>query len=360
MLFFRSRLAGAAICALLTAAACTSMSPTRTGQSGVAASGVKPDADNQTVIDALQALNARPLHTLSPAEARLQPTFADGVKEVLRKQGRSAAPTDGVTVRMMTVPGAAGALNARVFTPSATGANARPLVLYYHGGGFVVASSAVYEASARALARETNAVVVAIDYRHAPEAKFPAQHDDALAAYKWVLANAAQLGADPARIALAGESAGGNLAVATAIAARNAGLASPRHILAIYPLAGGDLNTPSYRENANAKPLSRAGMAWFFHHAGRAPADALDPRISLTLADLNSLPPTTIILAEIDPLRSEGELLAQRLTAAGVSTEIRTFAGVTHEFFGADAVIADARLAQEYAGQRLNQSFNQR
>lgn len=349
------RLASIALVAVGVIGACSTAPASRPV---IAASGAKPAAANQAVLDALDGLNARPLHTLSPAEARMQPGFADGVKTILTQRGQ-AAQRDGVTARDIKVEGAAGLLHAKVFTP-AEGGSLKPLIVYYHGGGFVVADSNVYESSARALARETGAVVVSVDYRRAPEDKFPAQHDDALASYKWALKNAGSVGADPARIALAGESAGGNLAIATAIAAKQQGIAQPTHILAVYPLAGADLNTPSYQENANAKPLNRAGMAWFFHHAGRAPTDGLDPRISLTLADLTGLAPTTVVLAQIDPLRSEGETLVERLRMAGVSVETRTYAGVTHEFFGADDVIPEARLAQGFAGDRLKQSFTTR
>lgn len=337
-------------------AGCSAMGAAPAGQAGVPASDITPDADNQAVLDALDRLNFRPLHTLSPPEARMQPTFADGVKEVLRSQGKPTTPAPGVEMREVSVDGAIGSLPAKVFTP-AGGAAQKPMIVYFHGGGFVVADSTVYESSARALARETGAVVVSVDYRRAPEAKFPSQHDDALAAYRWATANAATVGGDPAKLALAGESAGGNLAVATAIAAKAAGLPAPRHVLAIYPVAGGDLNTPSYQQNANARPLNRAAMAWFFHHTGRAPTDALDPRISLIVADVSGLPPTTIILAQIDPMRSEGEMLAERMRAAGVPVEVRMYPGTTHEFFGADAVIADARLAQTFAGERLKQAF---
>lgn len=348
----RAALAFAAIAAI---SACSS-TPPREG--ALAALGAKPVATNQAILDAIDELNFRPLHTLTPAEARMQPTFADGVKAVLRARGQ-ATLVDGVKARDMNVEGAVGPLHARILTPSGTGAS-KPLIVYFHGGGFVVADSAVYESSARALARETGAVVISVDYRRAPEDKFPAQHDDALASYKWAVKNAASVGADPAKVALAGESAGGNLAIATAIAAKQQGLAPPKHILAVYPLAGGDLNTPSYQENANAKPLNRAAMAWFFHHTGRAPADAADPRINLVAAELAGLPATTVILAQIDPLRSEGEMLVERLRSAGVQVEARTYAGVTHEFFGADAVIAEAKQAQMFAGERLKQSFTTR
>lgn len=326
------------------------------GQPGIAASGEKPDADNQAILDALKELGQRPYHTLSPAEARLQPSFADGVKAVIAKQGRSVAPPPGITIEDIEVDGATGPIAARVYRPSgATGP--LPVILYFHGGGWVLATIDTYDASARALAREAQAIVISVEYRKASEAKFPAQHDDAFAAYKWTLANAARLGGADGKIALAGESAGGNLAIATAIAARDAKLPQPSHVLAVYPIAGSDLNTPSYQANANAMPLNRAAMAWFLHHATRGPADATDPRINLLAADLKNLPSVTIIQAAIDPLASEGAALATRLRAQGVTVTLRKYEGVTHEFFGGDAVIRKAGEAQRFAGEQLRASW---
>lgn len=347
-------LAGASLlCAGVPAVAQTGMPQ---GQPGIPASGVRPVPSNQAVLDALMAMKARPPHTLEPSEARREPTFADGVKAVLTQQGKPTTPPPGVDATDITIRGAAGPLHAKLYRPaSATGHGA--MIVYFHGGGWVLASSQVYDSSARGLARETGAVVVSVDYRLAPEAKFPAQHDDALAAYRWALANAASIGGDPAKVAIAGESAGGNLAVATAIAARDAGLPKPVAVLAVYPVAGTDLNTPSYQENANAMPLNRAGMAWFIHHTVRSPADAMDPRLNLVMADLHGLPPVTIVAAQIDPLRSEGATLADKLRAAGVKVTRREFPGTTHEFFGADALIPEAKQAQAFAGQQLRVAF---
>lgn len=329
------------------------------GQPGIPFSGARPDADNQAVLNALMHLGLRPYHTLEPQEARRQPSFTDGVMQVMRNQGLATTPPPGVTERDISIQGAAGPLHAKVFTPAGA-QGPLPVIVYFHGGGWVIADSAVYAPSTRALAREARAVVVSVDYRRAPEARFPAQHDDAFAAYRWALANAASLGGDPARVALAGESAGGGLAVATAIAARDAGVQMPVHVLSVYPIAGSDLNTPSYQENANAMPLNRAAMGWFLHHTIRTPADLMDPRINLVMANLRGLPPTTIVAAQIDPLRSEGAMLADRLRAAGVEVERREYEGATHEFFGADAVIEDARAAQRFAGERLRAAFARR
>ena len=196
-------------------------------------------------------------------------------------------------------------------------------------------------------------------YRQAPENKFPAAHEDAFAAYQWVLENASTINGDPDHIAIAGESAGGNMAVAVALMARDAGIELPAHILSVYPVADGDTESPTYDEYANAVPLNRPLMEWFFDKYLSDPSDAQSPLISLVDADLNGLPPTTIINAEIDPLRAEGEELAQRMSEAGVSVEQQTFPGVTHEFFGMAAVLEQAVQAQDLAVSRLQEAFQE-
>ena len=290
-------------------------------------SGNDVDPGNQAVIDALlQDLNLRPYHTLTPDQARQQPLFGAGVKAVMEDRGMSMAPPEDLTQQTIQVPGAEGMLDAIVVRP-ATGTQPRPLVVYFHGGGWVLADAEAYIASARALAKKLDAVVVSVNYRRAPEYKFPAQHNDAFAAYRAVRANAASLGGDPERMVLAGESAGGNLAVATAIRLRDVNEPLPDHILSVYPVAGTDLNTKSYQENANALPLNRAAMAWFFNYTINGPQDLRDPRLDLVSANLRGLPPVTIVQAEIDPLRTEGRTLAERLRAAGVDVANRVFEG---------------------------------
>ena len=197
----------------------------------------KADADMQAVLDELGAMGGKPIESLKPEEARRQPTPADAVMKVLKKQGKDTTPTalvPGVSSADREIPGAAGKLPARVYTPD--GAGPFPVIVYFHGGGWVIADKQVYDGGARGLAKQARAVVVSVDYRLAPEHKFPAAWDDAFAAYKWVAANAASINGDPARLALAGESAGGNLALATAIAARDGGVRAPLHVLAVYPV----------------------------------------------------------------------------------------------------------------------------
>jgi acetyl esterase len=319
---------------------------------------LRADSDMLTVLEAHASLNPKAIEKLDVASARAQPTIADAVNVVLKQQGKSTKPEDlvpGVTSQDTTVQGAAGALPARIYTPE--GAGPFPVVVYFHGGGWVIADKQVYDGGARGLAKEANAVVISVDYRRAPEAKFPAAWDDALASYKWALANAAQHKGDPKRVALAGESAGGNLALATAIAARDAGLQAPAHVLAVYPVTQTSLNTESYIENAVAKPLNRPMVKWFVEKTTRSPADLKDKRLQLIDAKLQGLAPVTIINARIDPLRSDGSKLEDALKKANVPVERRDYEGVTHEFFGTAAVVAKAKEAQAYAGQRLKQAF---
>jgi acetyl esterase len=320
---------------------------------------LRADDDMLAVLNAHASLDPKAIEKVDPVTARKNPTIADAVNVVLRNQGKSTDPATlvpGVSSKDTVIQGAAGSLPARVYTPSGNGPF--PVVVYFHGGGWVIANKEVYDGGARGLSKEAHAVVVSVDYRLAPENKFPAAWDDALASYKWTLANAAKLKGDPKRVALAGESAGGNLALATAIAARDAGIQQPAHVLAVYPVTQTSRNTESYLENAVAMPLNRAMMEWFFDKVTRSPADLKDPRLQLIDAKLEGLPSVTLINARIDVLRSDGSKMEDALKKAGVSVERRDFEGVTHEFFGTAAVVQKARDAQAYAGQRLRAAFS--
>lgn len=322
-----------------------------TGQEGAA-----PNAQMKAVLDQLEALGGHPPHTLAPPEARKQPTPADAVVALLKKQGKSAAPEAVGKVENRDIKGPAGPIQTRVYWPSGSGPF--PVILYIHGGGWVIADLDTYDSSARALTNAVGAVVVSTHYRQAPEHIFPAAHDDTWAAYEWVRANAASINGDPARIALAGESAGGNLAAAISMGARDRKVPMPVHQLLVYPITNYATDTTSYKENAMAKPLSKPLMEWFFEHYLSSPADGADPRVSpLRATNMHGLPPTTIITAQIDPLRSEGEEYATRLRKAGVDVEYRNFDGVTHEFFGMSAVVDDAKEAVQMAASRLKGAF---
>jgi acetyl esterase/lipase len=243
----------------------------------------------------------------------------------------------------------------RIYTPKGNGPF--PVIVYYHGGGFVIASPDVYHASAQAFAEQTNAVVVSVSYRLGPEHKFPTAHTDSYAAYEWTVKNAASINGDPDKIAVAGESAGGNLAVNMAIMARDKGIKVPLRVIAVYPIAQSDMTTESYVKYASAKPLNKPMMEWFSKNYLNNVAEAKDPRMSLVDANLKGLAPVTIITAEIDPLNSDGILLADKLKAAGVSVDFKNYPGVTHEFFGMSAIVPEAKDAQKYATDQLKQAF---
>jgi len=321
----------------------------------------RADKEDMTVVlKKLQDLGVKPIDSRSVAEARAQPSPADAVKAVLKDQGKSA-PMPAVKMQDMTYPIADGTQPLRIYTPENAGPGPLPVIVYYHGGGWVIADINTYESSALALAAKTKAIVVSVEYRHAPEHKFPAAHEDSFAAYKWVLANAGTFGGDPARVAVAGESAGGNLAANVAIMARDQKVQMPLHMLLVYPISGTDMNTPSYIANQNAMPLSKGAMGWFVGQTLAKPEDAMSPMLNLTTkADLAGLPPATVITAEIDPLMSDGVMLAEKLKAAGVATTYLNNEGVTHEFFGMDAVLDDARRAQDFAVKDLTAAFNKK
>ena len=312
----------------------------------------RADEDMRRVLEALQALEPKPIPELDAEQAREQPTPTDAVMRVIEEEGIEV-PEPAVAKRDVAYPAADGEQPARVYIPTDAGEGPFPLVVYVHGGGWVIATIDTYDASATALADRLDAVVVSLEYRHAPEHPFPAAHEDVLAGYAWAVENAGQYNADADRLALVGESVGGNMVVATAIAARDRQLVRPDHVVSVYPVAQTSLDTESYRENANALPLNKAMMEWFFDKAVEDSGDLADPRISLVDAELADLPPVTIVNASIDPLHDDGTMLAEALEAAGTEVEQRTFDGVTHEFFGMSAVVEGAEEAQAYAVERL-------
>lgn len=316
----------------------------------------KTDADMQKVLDALASLHGKPIEALSPAEARQQPTPADAVKKILQEEGKLTAPLAVGSIKEMSISGPKGQIPLKVYSPEGSGPF--PVIVYFHGGGFVIASTDVYDSSIRALVHGARAVVVSVDYHRAPEYKFPTQANEAYDVYKWVLENAAQVNGDAKRVAVAGESAGGNLAAVVSLMARDHGDTLPVHQLLIYPLVDNNLSNQSYRVNANAKPLNREMMKWFFDQYVTQKNDAnSEYALPNKASTLKGLPPTTLITAEIDPLMTEGKAFADRLAQEGVPVAYRNYDGVTHEFFGMDAVVAKAKDAQAFASAELRKAF---
>lgn len=308
------------------------------------------------VIEELDSFKDKPITTLSAAEARKNHTLADAAQALMRKNKIPAAEllsdTTGADIKVIN-----GKIHVRIYTPK-HGNSPFPVIVYYHGGGFVLADLDVYDASARALSEKANAVVISVAYRLAPEFKFPSAHDDAYAAYSWAINHTGMFNGDPKMIAVAGESAGANLAANVSITARERGIMMPVHQLLIYPLAGTDVNTTSYLEFAAARPLNRDMMQWFFKQYLNNDKELKNPVINLLAANLEGLPPTTIITAGLDPLRTEALLLAERLKEANVKVRTEDYPEVTHDFFGLGAIVPQALQAQIFAGTTLKKAFS--
>ena len=320
--------------------------------------GWAPGIDDQmwAVVDQLSSYGNVPYGELTGFQARMEKTPTNAVADLLKQNGLPPTPP-AVTIDHREIPvGPSQGLLIRTYTPVNAG-GPLPVVVYYHGGGWVIADLDTYEGGAVGIATKANAVVVSVAYRQAPENRYPAAHDDAYAAYAWVTENARQIGGDPDRIAVAGESAGGNLAVATAIRARDEGIRVPDAIVSVYPIADGDVESASYDRYANAAPLNRAGMAWFFDNYVPDWRTRTYEGVEIAEADLSGLPPTTVINAQIDPLEAEGGDLADALEAAGVDVEREVYPGVTHEFFGMAAVLEQAVAAQQLAADRLREAW---
>jgi acetyl esterase len=288
----------------------------------------------------------KPLNELPVAEARRATVLRAG-------KSRAAAPVASIADRV--IPGPAGDIPIRIYTPEGAGPFA--LLVYFHGGGFVVGSIDGADTTCRALCRGAGCIVVSVGYRLAPEHTFPAAPDDCLAATRWAAGHAAELGADPARLAVAGDSAGGNLAAVTALRIREEGGPPLCGQLLIYPVAGYHTPpTPSYLANADGYLLTRAMMIWFWEHYLNHPGEAANPHAApLAAPDLAGLPPALVITAEFDPLRDEGERYAERLQAAGVPAVLSRYDGMIHGFLLLADLFEESRRAMDEAAAWLRQ-----
>lgn len=243
-------------------------------------------------------------------------------------------------------------LPARLYVPEGA-ASPAPLTVFYHGGGWVIGTLETHDATCRALARASGSAILSVGYRLAPEHPYPAPVDDCYDALVWAAANAADLGCDPARLAVAGDSAGGNLSAAVSIMARDRSGPALRHQLLIYPVTDDDFSLPSYAENGGGdRFLSNEMMRWFWDLYLGSAADAPLARVGRT-PDLSNLPAATVITAEFDPLRDEGMAYATRLEQAGVPVDAAIAPGMIHGFFSMFQAVPDAMPWIERAGANL-------
>ncbi len=322
--------------------------------SGTLRAQALPNGQMAVVLGTFAAIEGQPFYTLSPQDARQQFSTQDAAKIVVRVSGAAKKPRPvGAIVDQLAIPGPGGGLPVRIYRP--TGVGPFPVVVYFHGGGFVIATIDTYDASARALTDLANVVVVSVEYRKAPEHPFPSALEDALSAYKWAVRNSAFLQGIPGKIAVAGESAGGNLATEVCLNVRDQGFRPlPLFQLLVYPITSSDPNTPSKQIYANALPLNKPALEFFSRYTYQNPADLNNPNAFPLKARLQGLPPATIIAAEIDPLQSEGAQYAAALRAAGVRVNYRFYPGVTHEFFGLGDVVSTAAQAERDAAADLD------
>lgn len=253
------------------------------------------------------------------------------LRQVLREIPNPAIPPPIRDVRNITVPGPAGPLPVRLYYPSS--ARGLPLILFYHGGGFVLCDLDTHDALCRALANESGAAVASVDYRLAPETRFPGPLEDCYAALSALAKDGASYGIDPTRLAVCGDSAGGNLAAGAALLARERGGPPLRHQALLYPVLDAACDSDSMHELSVGYMLSRAVMQWYWSCYLADPAEAANPLASpLRAASVAGLPSTTLVTAEFDPLRDEGERYVERLRDAGVPVTGRRYLGMIHGF----------------------------
>jgi acetyl esterase len=306
--------------------------------------GQELEPEIQTGLVLLRLAGHRGLDTMTPAQARAE----------IRRSARlfRGTPPAMARVEEVAIPGPAGPLGGRLYVPRRQAAPA--LVVYYHGGGWVVGDLDTHDGACRFLADEAGVAVLAVDYRLAPEHRFPAAVEDALAAFRWAAGNAAP----PARVAVAGDSAGGNLAAVVAQQAARDGGPRPAAQLLVYPATDLSTKHPSYRLFADGFFLTEREMDWYRGHYLPDAAAARDPRASPLLAgDVAGLAPAVVVTAGFDVLRDEGEAYARRLETAGVRVRLRRHPGLVHGFSNATSVSAPARAAMTEAARALGEEL---
>lgn len=311
----------------------------------------------QDVLSRMARAGRPSLETLAPEQARAAYEAGAGVLEI----PKPVLPR----VEDFQIPARDGhLLDARLYVPdvispaSRASAGSLPVLLYFHGGGFTIGSIATHDVLCRQLSHLAGCAIVSLDYRLAPEHKFPTAANDAWDALQWLVAHAPALGLDGARMAVGGDSAGGTLAAMCAILARDAGLALMLQLL-FYPGCAAHQDTASHRKFAQGFVLSEAQITWFFNQYVRSPADRDDWRFApLNAPDVDGVAPAWVGLAECDPLVDEGVMYADKLRAAGVAVDLEIYRGVTHEFIKMGRVIPEARQAHADAALALRSVFN--
>jgi acetyl esterase len=292
--------------------------------------------------------DAPPLYTMTVAQAR-----AEDLKSIQESGGDPEPVAD---VHDDHLAGPDGPIPIRIYRPSAE--RPLPVLVYFFGGGWTLGTIDTSDGVCRALTNAVGCVTVTVGYRLAPEHKFPAAVHDCYAATQWIAEHAADLGVDPDRIAVGGDSAGGNLAAAVALLARDRGGPKLAHQLLVYPNTDYLSDTPSLRENTDPLLFNRTSSDWYWGHYLTSPEDGLDPLASpLRAPDHTGLPSATVLTAEYDPLRDQAEAYAHQLAAAGVPVALTRYPGMVHGFFTMSGILDAARDAVGEAAARLRKAF---
>jgi acetyl esterase len=309
------------------------------------------DPESQRLIDLMAAANRPAWNTLSPQAAR-------DLYLSLRPGAQGPRPAH-VTVVDRTIPGPAGNLPVRIYRPTAAAADAKlPALVYAHGGGWVFGNLDSHDVLCAQLAIEAGIAVFHVDYRLAPEARFPGAFDDVVAALKWVAANGETVGIDPTRLAIGGDSAGGNLAAAASIWARDHGGPKLLMQLLAYPVTDAVARTESYRRYEDGYGLNAVTMEWFFDHYTPDKASRGDWRVSpLRAASLAGLPPALVVTAGYDPLRDEGRAYAWRLHQEGTQADLVEFGGMLHGFLSSPMLLHGARRGTTLCAAALREAL---
>jgi acetyl esterase len=305
------------------------------------------DPQAQALLEQMREAGAKPFEELTVAEARLASwAFLDLTGE----------PEEVASVEHRFIPGPTADIPVRIYRPAGDGPH--PAIVYFHGSGWVIANIEISDVATRSLANSTGCVVVSVNYQKAPEHKFPVPFDDCYAATSWVAEHAAALGVDPGRIAVAGDSAGGNIAAAICLRARDHGGPSIAYQVLIYPATDCGWDKPSAIENAEGYLLQRGSMEWFWNHYLSSMAEAENPYVSpLRAANLSGLPPAYICTAEFDPLRDDGELYGERLRDAGVPVKYTQYDGMIHGFYWMTGVLDQARNLHAEIAEEVRAAF---
>lgn len=306
---------------------------------------LKPEV--KLLLEQLEQSGTSPTHELSPEEAR------NGI--AIEELAGERVEVESVVNRALNTN--VGEVPVRIYTPIKS-EEALPVFVYYHGGGWVIGNLDSVDIPCRQIASESQCIVVSVDYRLAPENKFPAAIDDSYAVIEWLIDHEKELNIDASRIAVGGDSAGGNIAAVVSLKARDLDVNNIIQQVLVYPVTDYNLNTSSYLDYADGYFLTKDTMQWFWNHYLNSDSDGESPYVSpLKATNLKDLPPALVITAEYDPLRDEGEAYAKKLQEANIPVQLKRYDGVIHGFFWMAGLLEEGADAIKLVSSTLSKAF---